>query len=41
MALFKTCSANPDDKRVERFATNIPPTLEVHLQHVKQLTASQ
>jgi len=41
VALFKNYSANPDDKRLGRFAKKTLPTLEEHLDHVKQLTASQ
>jgi putative membrane protein len=41
VALFKNYSANPDDKRLGRFAKKTLPTLEMHLEHVKQLSASQ
>ena len=41
VALFKSYSADPDDKRLGRFAKNTLPTLEKHLQHVQKLTASQ
>lgn len=41
VALFKTYAADPDDKMIGRFAKNTLPTLEMHLEHVKRLTASQ
>jgi putative membrane protein len=41
VALFKSYSADPDDKKLGRFAKNTLPTLEKHLQHVQALTVSQ
>jgi len=41
VALFKSYSDSPDDKRLGRFAKKTLPTLEMHLDHVKKLTASQ
>jgi putative membrane protein len=41
VALFKNYSDNPDDKRLGRFAKKTLPTLEMHLDHAKKLTASQ
>jgi len=41
VALFKNYSANPDDKRLGNFAKKTLPTLEMHLEHVQKLTASQ
>lgn len=41
VALFKNYSSNPDDKRLGRFAKNTLPTIEMHLEHVQKLTASQ
>jgi putative membrane protein len=41
VALFKNYSADPDDKRLGRFAKKTLPTLEMHLDHVKKLSATQ
>lgn len=41
VALFKSYSSDPDNKRLGRFAKNTLPTLEMHLQHAKQLAATQ
>jgi putative membrane protein len=41
VALFKNYSADPDDKRLGRFAKRTLPTLEMHLDHVKKLSATQ
>lgn len=41
VALFKSYAANADDKPLGRFARKTLPTLEMHLDHVQKLTASQ
>lgn len=42
VALFKNYIANPDDKRLGKFAKNTLPTIEMHLEHAKKLaTATQ
>lgn len=37
---FRTYAAKPDDKGVGQFAKQTLPTLEMHLDHVKQLVAA-
>jgi putative membrane protein len=40
VALFRTYSGHPDDKKVGKFAEQTLPILEMHLDHVKMLVAA-